>query len=73
MLLTADCLAELPLYNFPVAIPQSIYQISPGLHHLAPVFEVFSLVVAGPDLVALLVRQLPLDHVWPVTQLVENG
>src|ERR1700733_1450474 len=45
--------------------------VSPRLHHPCAVLEIGCLVVRGTDLVALLVRQLPLDHVRTPAELIQ--
>lgn len=46
--------------------------VRPGLHQFPPLFEVGGMVVCRADLVPLLVCQLQLDHVMPVTQLMQH-
>src|SRR5438552_3550387 len=46
---------------------QCVNVIRPSLHHLRAVLEIGGLVVCRSHLVALLVRQLPLDHIGAPT------
>lgn len=50
----------------------SSQKLSPPLHHLPALRQVFSVVVGGPDAVSLAVRKLPLDPVPVEAVLVQD-
>jgi len=55
------CRVAVQRYHFGPGL-QLVKVVRPSLHHLAPLWQVFREVIGSRYLVALAVRQLPLDH-----------
>src|SRR5680860_532931 len=51
---------------------EAVHQLTPGLHHLPAIVQVFASMVGRAYLIALGVRKLALDHVRSESQFVQD-